>query len=152
MRGMEMINNRRRALLLLFLLSSLAGPVCLRSQPAPPPEPREIPRNEGRIAVDGRLDEAAWQQALELDLPFETEPGENIPALVRTTVRVFYNKEYIYFGLECFDPDPARIRSRYAQRDQFEGDIYISAWSASTPTPPASARATPNGTSSRATT
>ena len=41
------------------------------------------------ISIDGRLDEPAWQRALLLDLPFETEPGENIPAPVRTEVRVY---------------------------------------------------------------
>jgi hypothetical protein len=119
-----MINIRKRAISLLFVFSCLAGPVCLCPQQSPP-EPRDIPRIEEKMAVDGKLDEAAWQQALLLDLPFETEPGENIPAPVRTTVRVFYNKDSIYFGLECFDPDPARIRSRYAERDQFEGDDLI---------------------------
>ncbi len=88
-------------------------------------EPREVPRIEGRIVVDGRLDEAAWGQALELDLPFETDPGENIPALVKTTVRVFHDKDSIYFGLDCFDPDPSQIRSRFAERDQIDADDLI---------------------------
>jgi hypothetical protein len=85
-------------------------------------EPVDVPRIEGRIAVDGRLDEPAWQQALLLELSLETQPGENIPAPVRTEVRVFYDRDAIYFGLECFDPEPAAIRARFAERDQFEAD------------------------------
>jgi len=84
-----------------------------------------VPRIEEKIAVDGKLDEAAWQQALVLELPFETEPGENIPAPMKTTVRVFYNKDSICFGLDCSDPDPALIRSRYSERDQFDADDLV---------------------------
>jgi len=117
-----MIHNRRWAdFLLCLFVSALLCP----GQASPPPEPQNIPCIEGRIAVEGKLDEAAWQQALVLDLPFETDPGENIPALVKTTVRVFYNKDNIYFGLDCFDPDPAQIRSRFAERDQIDADDLI---------------------------
>jgi hypothetical protein len=118
---------------LLFLLLCFPGPVLPLPQQGPPskgtetalPGPREIPRIEGRIMVDGRLDEPAWRQALVLDLPFETDPGENIPAPVKTTVRVFYDRGNIYFALECFDPDPSQIRSRFAERDQIDADDLI---------------------------
>jgi len=129
-----MMRDKRCEYFLLFLLLCFAGPACLLPQQAqspkgtdtvPPPGPRELPRIEEKIAVDGRLDEAAWRQALELALPFETEPGENIPALVKTTVLVFYDRDNIYFGLECLDPDPAAIRARYAERDQFDADDLI---------------------------
>jgi hypothetical protein len=93
--------------------------------PAAKADARDIPRVEGRIDVDGKLDEPAWQQALLLDLPFETDPGENIPALVQTAVRVFHDQSTIYFGLECADPEPALIRSRYSERDQIESDDLI---------------------------
>lgn len=94
--------------------------------PKPPqPGPVDVPRIEEKIDVDGLLDEPAWQRALLLDLPFETQPGDNIPAPVRTEVRVFYGRDAIYFGLECFDPDPASIRARFAERDQFESDDLI---------------------------
>jgi hypothetical protein len=81
----------KRGRFVLSLSACLVVAVSLFSQ-GPPPEPRAVPRIEGKIVVDGRLDEAAWQQALLLDLPFETEPGENIPAPVRTTVRVFHDR------------------------------------------------------------
>lgn len=107
----------------LLLLAALAAP----AQQLPPPsrEPVDVPRIEGKVSVDGRLDEPAWQQALILDLPVETQPGDNIPASIRTEVRVFYGRDAIYFGLECFDPDPSAIRARFAERDQFESDDLI---------------------------
>ena len=111
-------------------LLCLFGCMPVLASPAPdaaPPKPdaQAIPRIEAKIAVDGKLDEAAWQQALLLELPFETDPGENIPALVKTTVRVFYDKDNLYFGLDCSDPDPAQIRSRFAERDLFDADDLI---------------------------
>src|SRR5690606_38406517 len=77
-----MTRSSRTALCLLvfclFFLTALAAP----AQQVPPPakEPVDVPRIEGKVSVDGRLDEPAWQQALLLDLPVETQPGENIPA------------------------------------------------------------------------
>ncbi len=115
-------------LILACLALFLAVQPCLGAQEAPKPpspQPLDVPRIEEKISVDGRLDEPAWQQALLLDLPVETEPGENIPAPVRTEVRVFYGKDAIYFGLECFDPQPEQIRARFAERDSFDADDLI---------------------------
>lgn len=119
----------RRAILmhtLLFLVIFVPSGGLFAAQQGPPSrEPADVPRIDGKIAVDGRLDEPAWQQALLLSLPVETEPGENIPAAVRTEARVFYGKDAIYFGLECHDPEPAKIRARFAERDQFDADDLI---------------------------
>ena len=43
-----------------------------------------VARIDGPVKVDGVLDEAAWQQALVIDMAYEVEPGENVPAPVRT--------------------------------------------------------------------
>ncbi len=112
------------ACLALFLAAGASLDAQQDSRPSPPP-PVDMPRIEGKIVVDGRLDELAWQQALRLELPFETDPGENIPALVKTVVLVFHDQDNIYFGLECFDPEPAAIRARFAERDQFDADDLI---------------------------
>jgi hypothetical protein len=113
---------------LLFLLLCFPGPVLPLPQQGPPPPrpgPVDVPRVDGKISIDGRLDEPAWRQALLLDLSFETQPGDNIPAPVRTEVRVFYGRDAIYFGLECLDPEPAAVRARFAERDQIEADDLI---------------------------
>jgi hypothetical protein len=132
---MNMTRNLRMAGLFPLSLWLCLTPILLCPQQGPPPpaapgsdrppDPLNVPRVEGGIVVDGRLEEAAWEQALVLDLPFETEPGENIPAPVQTTLRVFHDKENIYFGMECLDPDPSRIRSRFAERDSFDGHDLI---------------------------
>ncbi len=87
--------------------------------------PFPVPRKEAAVAIDGRLDENVWQEALQLDLDYETDPGENIPALVKTEVFVFHDKDRLYFGLICFDPDPSAIRARFSERDSIFADDLI---------------------------
>jgi hypothetical protein len=54
--------------------------------------PYVIPRTTSEINIDGKLEEAAWQEALVIDLPYETWPGENIEAPVRTEAMLLYTK------------------------------------------------------------
>ena len=84
--------------------------------------PRHVPRIEAKISVDGSLDEAAWAEALALELAYETQPGENVPASVKTEVLVFYDAGNVYFGVRCYDPEPSSIRARYADRDSHTND------------------------------
>jgi len=84
-----------------------------------------VPRLESSLALDGCLDDPVWESALRLELKYETDPGENIPALVKTEVLVFYDKDNIYFGLNCYDPNPSAIRARYSDRDAIGNDDLI---------------------------
>ncbi len=88
-------------------------------------EPVPIPQLQSRIKIDGKLLEKSWQKAVKLELKYETNPGENIPAPVKTDVLVFYNKTHLYFALVCYDPDPKAIRARYSNRDQIFVDDLI---------------------------
>lgn len=85
----------------------------------------EVPKISEKIVIDGRFDEPAWEKAVEMELEYETDPGENIPALVKTTVWMFHDRHCLYFGLKCFDPDPSKIRSRYSIRDEIDADDLI---------------------------
>ena len=87
--------------------------------------PLPVPRLGSSPVLDGRLDDPVWADAVRLELEFETDPGENIPALVRTEVLVFHDKDNLYFGLNCYDPDPSAIRARYADRDAIFNDDII---------------------------
>lgn len=88
-------------------------------------EPHEVPRVVGPIAVDGVLDEPAWQDALTLELAYEVRPAENTPALVRTEVLLAYDEGHLYAAFRAHDPDPAAIRARYADRDQMLDDDWV---------------------------
>lgn len=86
---------------------------------------RHIPRASGAIQIDGLLDELAWQSSLELDLPYDTRPGENTPAPVRTTCYLTYDDQHIYFGCRADDHEPGKIRARYSDRDRAFNDDFI---------------------------
>ena len=61
------------------------------------------------IALDGRLDEAAWQVAPVAREFIQNEPREGERATFDTEVRVVYDDEAIYFGVVAADPEPSRI-------------------------------------------
>ncbi|MDH3404213.1 MAG: carbohydrate binding family 9 domain-containing protein, partial [Acidobacteriota bacterium] len=85
----------------------------------------QIPNTAGHIVIDGRLDDAAWEEALELELAYETEPGENVEPPVRTSCRMIFSHTHLYYSCTAYDPEPHRIRARYTGRDQALDDDTI---------------------------
>jgi hypothetical protein len=78
-----------------------------------------IPRiDRPAVRIDGRLDEAVWQQAALLNDFTQYEPVENIPATEATEVYVFFSSDAIYFGIRALDREPALIQARLGQRDR----------------------------------
>lgn len=84
-------------------------------------EPYHVPRTESVIRVDGSLDDEGWSGALVMELKYETTPGENIPAPVKSEILITYSQTHFYIAFRCFDPEPAAIRAHLSDRD--------SAWS-----------------------
>jgi len=82
-------------------------------------------RAEAPIAVDGRLDDAAWNRAPTFELAFEIRPRENTPAEVRTEGWIAFDDDHVYFAFRCHDPDPGRIRARYSDRDTAFQDDFV---------------------------
>lgn len=68
--------------------------------------------------IDGDLSDPAWQQAVEIQLPYEIAPGENVAALVSTTAKLLTTDEAIYVSFVAVDPDTSAIRSTRTGRDQ----------------------------------
>jgi uncharacterized protein DUF5916 len=89
---------------------------------APAEAPLRVPRAGSAIRVDGVLDEPAWASALSLSLTYETYPGDNLPAPVRTDCLVLHDERNLYLGFRAFDPDPGAIRTYLADRDNLSGD------------------------------
>jgi len=84
--------------------------------------PLRVPRAASPIRVDGILDEPAWASALTLSLEYETYPGDNLPATLRTECLVLHDERNLYVGVRAFDPDPGAIRAYLADRDSLPGD------------------------------
>jgi hypothetical protein len=81
-----------------------------------------IPSTDLTITIDGLIDEEAWESARLFDLEYETEPGENTPAPVRTEALVIFDKYKLYVAFRCYDPEPSKIRAHYSDRDSNNDD------------------------------
>ena len=77
----------------------------------------QLPHLDSTIAVDASLDEPIWQQALKVDLNYETDPGENIAPPVKTQVYLFENGDTLYIGFNALDDNPQAIRDFLTDRD-----------------------------------
>lgn len=102
----------------LALLLSLAPAAMAQEKQA---SPVNAVRLSAAIKVDGVLDEPAWEGAAKIDTFFETVFGDNREPVVTTVALVGYDDKYLYIGLRCDDPDPARLRAPFADRDQVIG-------------------------------
>lgn len=69
------------------------------------------------IKIDGVLDEECWAAAPAIPLPFEWQPGDNIPSPVKTECLVTYDLRNLYVAFRCFDPEPRKIRAHLMDRD-----------------------------------
>ena len=72
----------------------------------------------GEIVVDGRLDEAAWQQAPPAMGFKQREPKEGADATDDTEVRILFDAKTLYVGILARDAEPDRIIARILERDR----------------------------------
>jgi hypothetical protein len=84
-------------------------------------EPIGLHRAEGAIAVDGDLGDAGWRNAARIDTFYETSPADNQPPAVKTLALVTYDDRALYIAIHAYDPEPAKIRAPYVDRDQVIG-------------------------------
>ena len=107
---------------ILISLLALGAAVAASGQPlferykAQLTEPRSYDcfRTEGKMRIDGRLDEAAWQRAVPT-APFVDIRGEGYPEPVKkTSVRMLWDDRNLYIGAELEEDD---IVARLTQRD-----------------------------------
>lgn len=115
--------HRPAALALTLLLAASPSLAARRNDEARGrPSPFAIPAVEAPVRIDGALDEDVWQQAWTTTLDYEVNPGENIPAPVRTEVLVMHDAGRLYVGIRAFDPEPSAIRAHLSDRDQAWAD------------------------------
>ena len=82
------------------------------------------PRIDENVAIDGRLDEAPWQQAALLTGFSRYAPTDGVPADDSTHVLVWYSPSAIHFGIRAF-AEPGTVNATLADRDRIYGDDYI---------------------------
>ena len=84
-----------------------------------------VPHTLELLHLDGVLNESFWEQALVLELPYEIDPGENIPAKVRTECLLITGPNDLYVAFRAYDSDPSSIRAHYMDRDAAWDDDWV---------------------------
>jgi hypothetical protein len=111
---------------IFLLLANL--PVSLAAQDSRPAPARvAIHRAAGRITVDGDLSDPGWKDAAEITQFYEVQPGDSVPPKVRTLASLTYDDRFFYVAIRCDDPEPAKIRAHYSERDHALSDQDLAA-------------------------
>lgn len=68
--------------------------------------------------IDGILNEQVWQFAVPVSNFIQYDPVEGDEPTEKTSVRVLYDDEGLYFGVICYDSNPKGIRKQLTRRDR----------------------------------
>ncbi|HVT40213.1 MAG TPA: DUF5916 domain-containing protein [Gemmatimonadaceae bacterium] len=91
----------------------------------PVPSARAV-RRSGPIAIDGRLDEAAWKDATPVTDFTQIDPEMGKPASQRTEMRFLFDDDAIYIGAKMYDTEGSKgVRTSLVRRDQQFNSDYI---------------------------
>jgi hypothetical protein len=93
-------------------------------RPGPPAWQVAVLAAGERMAIDGRLDDAAWSRAAVWDSFVRHLPaaGDAADPAWRTEVRLVVETEALVIGIRARDPDPATIRAPLLRRDRVGRD------------------------------
>ena len=80
----------------------------------------EAKRIEGKMEIDGKLDENDWQSAVAADSFVTFQPVPGLKASEDGQIRVLYDNEGFYIGAFLADNDPASIPKQLSQRDEIQ--------------------------------
>src|SRR5687767_12985306 len=72
---------------------------------------------QGRIELDGRLDEPSWGLAPLANNFVQNDPREGEPATYDTEVRMVYDDRALYIGVFAKDPEPGQIIVNELRKD-----------------------------------
>jgi len=111
--------------ILLSLSSALLLPARKAVDLTPAVAPVSIHRTEAPPVIDGRLDDAVWQQATRFDDFMTFKPDFGKPTSEKTLVMMAYDRKYVYFAFDCLDSEPAKIKAAMAKRDGIDMDDWI---------------------------
>ena len=73
-------------------------------------------RIENPPVIDGRVNEAVWEEAFLVNEFYQREPNEGEPISERTEFYICYDDNNIYFAVKCWD-DPDKITAKEMARD-----------------------------------
>jgi hypothetical protein len=117
----------RRFLFFLLMLTLSPFSLAAKERVADSPLPTiTAGRIKSALKIDGYLSEKEWEKAGVFSNFLQREPEEYSPPTEKTSVRVVYNKDFLYFGIICYDSEPEDIVATDMQRDSdIEYDDHI---------------------------
>ena len=92
--------------------------------PAEKASPVTIPKFDKAPVIDGKLDDAVWQNAAVLKDFYQIDPGDNTPPSKPTEVLLGYDAKTLYIAFRCFD-EQDKVRATVAKRDSIFNDDYV---------------------------
>ena len=97
-----------------------------RSSHAIPVPAAQAAHRSSPIVIDGRLDDAAWQEAIPVTDFRQVDPNEGKPATQRTEVRFLFDEDALYVGAKMYDTaGAAGVRTQLVRRDaNFDSDWF----------------------------
>ncbi|HEV2441712.1 MAG TPA: DUF5916 domain-containing protein [Steroidobacteraceae bacterium] len=106
-----------RSAIALLLCGGFAALGAAGTRAAPEKVPSAaIGQASGPVALDGELSAPVWRGAPSIVL-VQQNPFPGKPTPFATRVRLLRDGNYIYLGIRCDDPDPAKIAVHTLQRD-----------------------------------
>lgn len=90
------------------------------------PEVAAVRVPNGSVALDGLLDDGAWERAPLAGGFTMMEPERGGRSSQVTTFKVVYDDRAVYFGVACFETDPALTSSTLARRDNMRNSDLVS--------------------------
>ncbi len=109
-----MFLRSRKLTALTALLFAAGTPVFAQGNGAPR---AAIRRAQGKISVDGKLDEPDWTAAAPITEILQREPRPGQPATEKTELRLLYDADNLYIGVKCFDSEPKKVIATQMARD-----------------------------------
>jgi hypothetical protein len=91
----------------------------------PVPSARAV-RRTSPIAIDGKLDDAAWKDATPVTDFTQIDPDMGKPASQKTEMRFLFDDDALYIGAKMYDTEGAKgVRTSLVRRDQPFNSDYI---------------------------
>ncbi len=75
--------------------------------------------------IDGKLDDAVWQEATRFDAFITFKPDYGKPTSEKTIVLMAYDRKNVYFAFDCRDSEPSKIKAAMSKRDGIDMDDWI---------------------------
>jgi len=115
---------------LLFICIISIQKVSAQETFPPPKVPIKIQAHkaEGKIIIDGKLDEKDWELAQSIEEFTQVEPFQGQKPHYKTRVKILYDSENLYIGAYCEDSIPLksdiRVQSLNRDFDFLNGDFF----------------------------